>query len=59
MTVATALPTVGTGLPGRLPVGWRRRRGLFVAGDWAGPTGWLPDACLADCGALLADAAFR
>jgi len=47
MTVATALPTVGTGLAGRPPVAVEGTPGLFVAGDWAGPAGWLSDASLA------------
>jgi phytoene dehydrogenase-like protein len=47
MTVATALPAVGTGLAGRPPVAVEEMPGLFVAGDWAGPTGWLSDASLA------------
>jgi hypothetical protein len=47
MTVATALPTVGTGLAGRPSVAVEETPGLFVAGDWAGPTGWLSDASLA------------
>jgi phytoene dehydrogenase-like protein len=47
MTVVTALPVVGTGLAGRPPVAVGEAPGLFVAGDWAGPTGWLSDASLA------------
>jgi phytoene dehydrogenase-like protein len=47
MTVATALPAVGTGLAGRPPVAVQETPGLFVAGDWAGPRGWLSDASLA------------
>jgi phytoene dehydrogenase-like protein len=47
MTVVTALPAVGTGLAGRPPVAVDDGPGLFVAGDWAGPTGWLSDASLA------------
>jgi phytoene dehydrogenase-like protein len=47
MTVATALPAVGTGLAGRPPVAVEQAPGLFVAGDWVGPTGWLSDASLA------------
>jgi 2-polyprenyl-6-methoxyphenol hydroxylase-like FAD-dependent oxidoreductase len=47
MTVATALPAVGMGLAGRPSVAVEEAPGLFVAGDWAGPTGWLSDASLA------------
>lgn len=47
MTVATALPAVGTGLAGRPSVAVEQTPGLFVAGDWAGPAGWLSDASLA------------
>jgi phytoene dehydrogenase-like protein len=47
MTVVTALPAVGTGLADRPSVAVEQTPGLFVAGDWAGPTGWLSDASLA------------
>jgi phytoene dehydrogenase-like protein len=47
MTVVTALPAVGKGLAARPPVAVPEMPGLFVAGDWAGPTGWLSDASLA------------
>jgi phytoene dehydrogenase-like protein len=47
MTVVTALPAVGSGLAGRPPVAVAGTPGLFVAGDWAGPVGWLSDASLA------------
>jgi phytoene dehydrogenase-like protein len=48
MTVATALPSVGTGLAGRPSVAVSQETpGLFVAGDWVGPVGWLSDASLA------------
>lgn len=47
MTVVTALPAVGKGLAGRPPVAVAGAPGLFVAGDWAGPAGWLSDASLA------------
>jgi hypothetical protein len=46
MTVVTALPAVGGGLAGRPPVTVAEAPGLFVAGDWAGPAGWLSDAAL-------------
>ncbi len=35
------------GLGGRPPVGLEDRPGLFVAGDWVGPVGFLADAALA------------
>jgi phytoene dehydrogenase-like protein len=60
MTVATALPAVGTGLAGRPPVAVEEAPGLFIAGDWAGPAGWLSDASLASgeqAGLLAARAA--
>jgi phytoene dehydrogenase-like protein len=47
MTVVTALPAVGTGLAGRPPVTVEQAPGLFIAGDWVGPIGWLSDASLA------------
>jgi phytoene dehydrogenase-like protein len=47
MTVVTALPAVSSGLAGRPPVAVAGTPGLFVAGDWAGPVGWLSDASLA------------
>jgi glycine/D-amino acid oxidase-like deaminating enzyme len=47
MTVVTALPAVGSGLAGRPPVAVAGTTGLFVAGDWTGPVGWLSDASLA------------
>jgi phytoene dehydrogenase-like protein len=47
MTVVTALPAVGTGLAGRPPVAVGQTPGIFVAGDWAGPAGWLSDTSLA------------
>ncbi len=60
MTVVTALPAVGKGLAGRPPVAISETPGLFIAGDWAGPTGWLSDASLASgeqAGLLAARAA--
>jgi phytoene dehydrogenase-like protein len=62
MTVVTALPAVGAGLAGRPPVAVTEAPGLFVAGDWAGPTGWLSDASLASgeqAGLLAAEAVTR
>lgn len=46
MTVVTAMPPRDRGLPGRPPVAVGSAPGLFVAGDWAGPVGWLADASL-------------
>jgi phytoene dehydrogenase-like protein len=60
MTVATALPAVGKGLAARPAVAVEETPGLFVAGDWAGPAGWLSDASLASgeqAGLLAARAA--
>jgi phytoene dehydrogenase-like protein len=62
MTVVTALPAVGAGLAGRPPVAVAGTPGLFVAGDWAGPTGWLSDASLSSgeqAGLLAARAVTR
>ena len=47
MTVTGVLPTPATGgLAGR-PGIETHRPGVFVAGDWVGPRGWLSDAALA------------
>lgn len=62
MTVVSALPVVGKGLAGRPPVAVAEAPGLFVAGDWAGPAGWLSDASLASgerAGLLAARAVSR
>ena len=46
MVAVSAIPTPATGgLAGR--PGADRGDGLFVAGDWVGPDGWLVDAALA------------
>ena len=62
MTVVTALPALGRGLAGRPGVAVEDAPGLFVAGDWAGPAGWLADASLASgerAGLLAARASAR
>jgi len=61
MTVVTARPVVGKGLAGRPPVPIADAPGLFLAGDWAGPVGWLSDASLAsgEQAGLLAAQAVR
>ena len=47
MTVTQVMPTPATGgLAGR-PRVETGRPGVFVAGDWVGPQGWLADAALA------------
>ncbi len=57
MTPITALATPASGgLAGRPAVD--RGEGLFLAGDWLGPEGWLVDAALAS-GAAAAAAALR
>lgn len=52
---ATASPATG-GLRGRPAV--ERGEGLYLAGDWLGPEGWLVDAAIAS-GAAAAAAALR
>lgn len=52
---ALATPATG-GLPGRPGVALPEAPGLFVAGDWVGPEGWLVDAAVAS-GAAAARAA--
>jgi phytoene dehydrogenase-like protein len=47
MVVASALPAPEHGLAGRPPVAVPGAAGLFVAGDWVGPDGWLSDGSLA------------
>ncbi|MCL2582394.1 MAG: hypothetical protein FWE35_08055, partial [Streptosporangiales bacterium] len=46
MTVVSAMPPLALGLRGRPPAAVAGCPGLFVAGDWAGPVGWLADASL-------------
>ena len=47
MVVVTSLPAPGTGLAGRPAAAVPGAPGLFVAGDWVGPEGWLSDCSLA------------
>jgi len=47
MTVVGAVPTPASGgLKGRPPIDSAGVPGVFVAGDWVGPRGWLADATL-------------
>jgi hypothetical protein len=46
MTVAHHLPSPRHGLTSRPPVAVPGRPGLFIAGDWVGPEGWLADCSL-------------
>jgi len=56
MVAVSAIPTPATGgLAGRPAVD--RGDGLFVAGDWAGPDGWLLDAALSSAAAAASGAA--
>jgi phytoene dehydrogenase-like protein len=60
MIVASCLPSPLHGLAGRPPVAIPGTPGLFLAGDWVGPCGWLSDASLASgeqAGLLAAQAA--
>jgi len=57
MVAVSAIPTPATGgLAGRPAVD--RGDGLYLAGDWVGPEGWLVDSAIAS-GAAAADAALR
>jgi 2-polyprenyl-6-methoxyphenol hydroxylase-like FAD-dependent oxidoreductase len=56
MPAVSAITTPGRGLGGRPPVD--RGDGLFLAGDWIGPEGWLVDAAISS-GAAAAAAALR
>jgi hypothetical protein len=48
MTVVGATPTPATGgLAGRPGVDSTGVSGVFVAGDWVGPRGWLSDCTMA------------
>ncbi len=56
MVVSGAMPTAAAGgLTGRVPVEVAEHPGVFLAGDWVGPTGMLLDAAVASA----ADAARR
>ncbi len=57
MVAVSAIPTpAGGGLAGRPAV--ERGEGLYLAGDWVGPEGWLVDSAIAS-GAAAAAAALR
>jgi hypothetical protein len=47
MVVVNCLPPPERGLAGRPPVAAPGAPGVFMAGDWVGPDGWLCDASLA------------
>ena len=47
MTVVHRLATAGEGLSGRPGPEIPGREGIYVAGDWVGPDGWLADAAVA------------
>jgi phytoene dehydrogenase-like protein len=47
MVVVNRLPPPERGLAGRPPVAAPGAPGVFMAGDWVGPDGWLCDASLA------------
>jgi len=60
MVVTGAFPTpAGGGLPGRPPIAVEGRPGIFVAGDWVGPTGFLVDAALSSAVAAAGAAVAR
>jgi phytoene dehydrogenase-like protein len=56
MVPVSAIPVPGIGLAGRPEVD--RGDGLYLAGDWLGPDGWLVDAAICS-GAAAATAALR
>jgi phytoene dehydrogenase-like protein len=47
MVVTHLLPTPDQGLAGRPGVTSTGAEGVYLAGDWVGPTGWLTDAAVA------------
>jgi phytoene dehydrogenase-like protein len=47
MVAVSCLPSPERGLAGRAPVTVPGAPGLFLAGDWVGPEGWLCDCSLA------------
>ena len=60
MVVSHALPSPEVGLRGRPGTSVGGAPGVFVAGDWVGPLGWLADASMASgrsAGRLAAEAA--
>lgn len=46
MVVTHMLPAPEAGLAGRPAVGVPGAPGIYLAGDWVGPTGWLADAAI-------------
>ena len=48
--VTHVLPGPEAGLAGRPAVAVPRSPGLYLAGDWVGPSGWLSDAAMASGG---------
>jgi phytoene dehydrogenase-like protein len=59
LTVAHGRPLPGSGFAGRPPVAVPDVPGLFVAGDWVGPEGFLTDAVMASGRAAGRAAAVR
>ena len=47
MVVTHLLPRPEAGLAGRPGVTVARAPGMYLAGDWVGPSGWLADAAMA------------
>jgi hypothetical protein len=47
MVVTHLLPSPEQGLAGRPGVAVPGAAGIYLAGDWVGPSGWLADAALA------------
>jgi phytoene dehydrogenase-like protein len=47
MVVTHLLPSIEQGLSGRPGVTSSGAEGVYLAGDWVGPTGWLTDAAMA------------
>jgi phytoene dehydrogenase-like protein len=46
MIVTHLLPSLASGLAGRPAVSVAGAEGVYLAGDWVGPSGWLADAAL-------------
>jgi phytoene dehydrogenase-like protein len=62
MIVTHLLPSPKHGLAGRPEVTVRGAEGIYLAGDWVGPSGWLADAAMASgqrAGMLAAQAPAR
>jgi hypothetical protein len=60
MVVVSAMPSPELGIGGRPPVAVADAPGIFLAGDWVGPVGWLADGSLAsgeNAGLLAGDVA--